>query len=57
MTFRHLAPSDLPPPKQGCCSAGDGLVAYAKAFAKCRNVLGSMESWRVGSSYDPGKVG
>ena len=39
-----LAPLDLPPPKQGCCSAGDGLVAYAKAFAKCRNVLGSMES-------------
>ena len=34
-----LAPLDLPPPKQGCCSAGGGLVAYAKALcqmSKCR---------------------
>ena len=27
-----MAPSNLPPPKQGCCSAVDGLVAYATAF-------------------------
>ena len=29
-----LAPLDLPPPKQGCCSAGGGLVAYAKALCQ-----------------------
>ena len=29
-----LAPLDLPPPKQGCCSAGGGLLAYAKALCQ-----------------------
>jgi len=32
--FTTLAPLDLPPPKQGCCSAGGGLVAYAKALCQ-----------------------
>jgi hypothetical protein len=27
-----LAPADLPPPKQVCCSAGGWKVAYAMAF-------------------------
>ena len=29
-----MAPLDLPPPKQGCCSAGGGLVACAKALCQ-----------------------
>ena len=29
-----LAPLDLPPPKQGCCSAGGGLVADATALCR-----------------------
>jgi hypothetical protein len=37
-TFRHLVPSDLPPPKQGSCSAVGWKIASAKALAECRNV-------------------
>ena len=44
--FTTLAPLDLPPPKQGCCSAGGGLVAYAKALcqmSKCSWIHGRQE--------------
>ena len=37
-TFRYLVPSDLPPPKQGSCSAVGWKIASAKALAECRNV-------------------
>jgi hypothetical protein len=40
-TFRHLVPSDLPPPKQGSCSAVGWEIAPAKALAECRNERGS----------------
>jgi hypothetical protein len=53
-TFRHLVPSDLPPPKQGSCSAVGWKIAPAKALAECRNerggptdVLGAMRGSEV----------
>ena len=36
-----LAPLDLPPPKQGSCSAVGWKIAPAKALAECRNEGGS----------------
>jgi hypothetical protein len=39
-TFRHLVPLDLPPPKQGSCSAVGWKIAPAKALAECRNESG-----------------
>jgi len=40
-----LAPLDLPPPKQGCCSAGGGLVAYAKALCQMSKCVSWKKKW------------
>ena len=40
-----MAPWDLPPPKQGCCSAGGGLVAYAKALCQMSKCVSWKKKW------------
>jgi len=62
-----LAPLDLPPPKQGCCSAGGGLLAYAKALCQmskcgageeglfCRgrfDIMQNVEMWELEKEMD-----
>jgi len=66
-TFRRWPRLDLPPPKQGCCSAGGGLVAYAKALcqmSKCGegeelvfirglyDVVPNVEMWELEKEMD-----
>jgi len=47
-----LAPLDLPPPKQGCCSAGGGLVAYAKALCQMSKCGAGEELVFIRGLYD-----
>jgi hypothetical protein len=52
-----LAPLDLPPPKQGCCSAGGGLVAYAKALCQMSKCGEGEELVFIRGLYDVGPLG
>ena len=42
-----LASADLPPPKQGCCSAVGWMVAYATAF------LGKWDCPKLAPKHPP----
>jgi hypothetical protein len=52
-----MAPLDLPPPKQGCCSAGGGLVAYAKALCQMSKCGEGEELVFIRGLYDVGPLG
>jgi hypothetical protein len=51
-----MAPLDLPPPKQGCCSAGGGLVAYAKALCQMSKCGEGEELVFIRGLYDVGPL-